>query len=263
MALVLKAAQTGAEMIVIARDQVSDRLAPHYRDCGFVEHGESLVRFCIAAVMCRNEVLDRMESLRPGSSSAFAAMEPGELERRCSPLCLADFEQSSLIIPIRPGYAMNIVDFVRSADDLYGGDPTRLLRPDNVYYRSAGAFRNLEPPARILWYVSGDGVIAGSSHLDSVEIGPAKDIFRKHQKRGTLDRKSVVQIAKGDPEGEVMALSFSHTHPFARRVSLAEIREIHRELGNGTQFSPISIRKVPAEFFHELFERGYGEGSLP
>ena len=263
MALVLKAAQTGAEMIVIARDQVSDRLAPHYRDCGFVEHGESLVRFCMPAVLRRNEVLDRMESLRPGSSSTFSGMTPGELERRCSPLCLADFETSSLIIPIRPGYAMNIVDFMRSADDLYGGDPTRLLRPDNVYYRSAGAFRNLEPPARILWYVSGDGLIAGSSHLDSVEIGPAKDIFRKHQKRGTLDRKRVVQIAKGDPAGEVMALSFSDTHPFPRRVPLNEIREIHRELGNGAQFSPISIRKVPAEFFYELFKRGYGEGSLP
>ena len=138
-----------------------------------------------------------------------------------------------------------------------------MLRPDNVYYRSAGAFRNLKSPARILWYVSGDGLIAGSSHLDSVEIGPAKDLFRKHQKRGTLDRKSVVQIAQGDPEGEVMALSFSHTHPFARRVSLTEIREIHGELGNGTQFLPISIRKVPAEIFHELFKRGYGQDSLP
>ena len=104
----------------IALDQVSDRLAPHYRDCGFVEHGESLVRFCIPAVLRRNEVLDRMESLRPGSSSAFSAMEPGELERQCSPLCLADFEQSFLIIPIRPGYAMNIVDFMGAANDLYG-----------------------------------------------------------------------------------------------------------------------------------------------
>ena len=263
MALVLKAAQTGAEMIVIARDQVSHRLAPHYRDFGFVEHGGSLVRFCIPAVLRRNEVLDRMESLRPGSTSAFSGMEQGELERRCSPLCLADFEQSFLIIPIRPGYAVNIVDFMRSADDLYGGDPSRLLRPDNVYYRSAGAFRNLEPPARILWYVSGDGLIAGSSHLDSVEIGPAKDMFRKHQKQGTLDRRSVVQIAKGDPEGEVMALSFSDTHPFPRRVSLNEIREIYCDLGIGTQFSPMSIRTVSAEIFHELLKRGHGEGSSP
>ncbi len=263
MALVLKAAQTGAEMIVIARDQVSDRLAPHYRDFGFVEHGESLVRFCIPAVLRRNEVLDRMESLRPGSTSAFSGMEQGELERRCLPLCLADFEQSFLIIPIRPGYAVNIVDFMRSADDLYGGDPSRLLRPDNVYYRSAGAFRNLEPPARILWYVSGDGLIAGSSHLDSVEIGPAKDMFRKHQKQGTLDRRSVVQIAKGDPEGEVMALSFSDTHPFPRRVSLNEIREIYCDLGIGTTFSTMSIRTVSAEIFHELFKRGHGEGSSP
>ena len=263
MSVVLKAVQTGAEVIVIDRDEVSDRLAPYYRDFGFVEHGGSLVRFCIPAVQRGDEVLYRMESLRSGSSSAFSGMEPGELERRCSPLCLADFEQRFVIIPIRPGYALNIVDFIRSADDLYGGDSSRLLRPDNVYYRSAGTFKNLKPPTRILWYISGDGVIAGSSHLDCVEIGSAKDIFRKHQKRGTLDRKEVVQIAKGDPEGKVMILSFSDTHPFARRVSLDEIREIYSELGDGTQFSPISIRTVSSEIFHELFKRGHGEGSSP
>ena len=263
MALVLKAVQTGAQVIVVDGDEVSNRLAQHYRTFGFVEHGGSLVRFCIPAVLRRNEVLDRMESLRPGSSSVFSGMEPGELERRCSPLCLTDFEQSFLIIPIRPGYALNIVDFRRSAGDLYGGDPSRLLRPDNVYYRSARTFKNLKPPARILWYVSNDGSIAGSSHLDCVEVGPAKDIFRKHQKRGTLDRKAVVRIAKGDPEGEVMALSFSDTHPFPMRISLDEIREIHRELGSGTQFWPFSIRKTPAEIFHELLRRGHGEGSSP
>jgi len=263
MALVLKAAQAGAEVIVMNRDEVSDRLATHYRDFGFVEHGGSLVRFCIPAVLRRDEVLYRMESLRPGSSSVFSGMEPGELERRCSPLHLIDFEQSFLVIPIRPGYAVNIVDFMGSADDLFGGDPSRLLRPDNVYYRSARTFRNLEPPTRILWYVSDDGWIAGSSHLDCIEIGPAKDIFRQHQKRGTLDRKAVVQIAKGDPEGEVMALSFSSTHPFPRRVSLDEIREIYSDLGDGTQFLPMSIRTVSAEIFRELFKRGHGEGPLP
>ena len=263
MALVLKAAQTGAEVIVVDQDEVSHGLAPHYRDFGFVEHEGSLVRFCIPAVLRRDEVLSRMESLRPGSSTVFAGTDSGELERRCSPLCLADFEQSFLIVPIRPGHAVNIVDFMGSADDLFGGDPSRLLRPDNVYYRSARAFRNLEPPTRILWYVSDDGLIAGSSHLDCVEIGPAKDIFRKHQKRGTLDRKAVVQIANGDPEGEVMALSFSSTHPFSNRVSLDGIRGIYSDLGDGTQFLPISIRTVSAEIFQELFRRGHGEGSLP
>ena len=263
MALVLKAAQTKTEVIVIEGDEVSDGLAPHYRDFGFVEHGGSLVRFCIPAVLHRDEVLYRMESLRPGSSAVFSGMDPGELERRCSPLCLADLEQSFVIIPIRPGYALNIVDFKRSAGDLYGGDPNRLLRPDNVYYRSAGTFKTLTPPARILWYVSGDGLIAGSSHLDCVEVGPAKDIFRKHQKRGTLDRKAVVQIANGDPEGQVMALSFSDTHPFPNRVSLADIRGIYSELGDGTRFAPMSIRTVSADIFHELFKRGHGEGPSP
>ena len=76
MALVLKAARTGTEVIVIDRDEVSDKLAPHYRDFGFVEHGGSLVRFCIPAVLRRDEVLYRMESLRPGSSSVFSGMEP-------------------------------------------------------------------------------------------------------------------------------------------------------------------------------------------
>ena len=263
MALVLKAAQTGTQVIVIDGDEVSDRLVPHYRDFGFAEHGGSLVRFCIPTVLCRDEVLCRMESLRPGSSAVFTSMEPRELERRCSPLCLADFDQSFLIVPIQPGYAVNIVDFNRSADDLFGGDPSRLLRPDNVYYRSAGNFKNLKPPARILWYVSGDKLIAGSSHLDCVEIGPAKDIFRKYQKRGTLDRKAVVRIANDDPEGEVMALSFSATQPFRRRVFLDEIREVYRDLGGGTQFVPVSILSISAEIFHELFKRGHGEDSLP
>ena len=263
MALVLKAVQTGAQVIVIDGDEVSSRLAQHYRDFGFVEHGESLVRFCIPAVLRRDEVLCRMESLRPGASFVFASMEKGELERRCSPLCLADFDPSFLIIPIRPGYAVNIVDFMGSAGDLFGGDPSRLLRPDNVYYRSAGTFKNLKPPARILWYVSDDGVITGSSHLDCVEVGPAKDIFRKHQKRGTLDRRAVVQIAKGDPEGEVMALSFSDTHPFPKRVCLDDIRKIYGDFGGGAQFLPISIRAVSAKIFHELFKRGHGDTSSP
>ena len=70
-------------------------------------------------------------------------MELGDLERRCSPLCLADFEQNFVIVPIRPGYAVNIVDFMGSADDLFGGDPNRLLRPDNVFYRSARRFQEL------------------------------------------------------------------------------------------------------------------------
>ena len=263
MALVLKAAQAKAEVIVMDGDEMSGGLAPHYRDFGFVEHGGSLVRFCIPAVMRRDEVLSRMENLRSGSSTVFAGTDLGELERRCSPLCLADLEQSFVIIPIRPGYALNIVDFKRSAGDLYGGDPDRLLRPDNVYYRSAGTFKTLTPPARILWYVSGDGLIAGSSHLDCVEVGPAKDIFRKHQKRGTLDRKAVVQIANGDPEGQVMALSFSDTHPFPNRVSLADIRGIYSELGDGARFAPMSIRTVSADIFHELFKRGHGEGPSP
>ena len=261
MALVLKAAQTGAELIVIDRDQVPDRLVPHYRDLGFVEHGGKVVRICVPSVLQRNELLHRIESLRPGLSSVFSAMKGDELERRCSPLCLADFEQSYLIIPIRPGYAMNIVDYTRSSDDLFGGDPSRLLRSDNVYYRSATSFRNLRPPARILWYVSGQGLIAGSSHLDGVEIGPAKEIFKKHQKRGTLDHKAVVQIAKGDPEGEVMALSFSNTNPFLCSVSLDEVREVYADLGEGTEFAPRSPRTVPAEIFQELFKRGHRKGS--
>ena len=106
-------------------------------------------------------------------------------------------------------------------------------------------------------------MIAGSSHLDGVEIGPAKEIYRKHQKRGTLDRKRVVQIANGDPEGEVMALSFSDTHPFPIRVSRNEIRKIYSEFGNGAQFFPITIRTISAEIFHALFKRGHREGSLP
>ena len=257
MALVYKAAQTRTEVIVIDREEVSERVAGYYRDFGFVESEGKLFRFCLPAVMRREEVLSRMESLRSGSSSAFTAMDLAELESLCSPLCLEEFEQKFLIIPIRPGYAVNIVDFTRSAGELFGGDPSRLLRTDNVYYRSARTFRSLKPPAKILWYVSGDGLIAASSRLDCVEVGPARDIFRKYQRRGTLNRKAVVELAEGDPEGEVMALSFSDTHPFPSPVSLDEIRQIYSDLGNGTQFAPMTVRSVSGKIFHELYRRGH------
>ena len=60
-----------------------------------------------------------------------------------------------------------------------------------------------------------------------------------------------------------MALSFSDTHPFPNRVSLADIREVYSDLGDGARFAPMSIRTVSAEIFHELFKRGHQEGTLP
>ena len=60
-----------------------------------------------------------------------------------------------------------------------------------------------------------------------------------------------------------MALSFSDTHPFPNRVSLTDIRKIYSDLGDGSQFTPMTIRTVSAEIFHELFKRGYGEDSSP
>ena len=54
-----------------------------------------------------------------------------------------------------------------------------------------------------------------------------------------------------------MTLSFSDTHPFPTPVYTDEIKKIYSDLGNGTQFAPITVRSVSNKIFHELYRRGH------
>ena len=136
------------------------------------------------------------------------------------------------------------------------GNPSVLLRWDNVYYRRKTHHNILKPPARILWYVSGNtGQIVAVSHLDAVEMGTPKVLFKKFKKFGILEWKDIFDMCDGDPSKEIMVLKFSHTFPFRKPVSLNAIRRVFEEHENNLVLQ--SPSKIRAEIFHELFRMGY------
>ena len=191
----------------------------------------------------------------PDCADNYKNMSGLDLERSCSPL-ISDASQNYFLIPIRPGFARNLVDRRLSSFDMFGGDPDVLLRWSNVYYRAASHHKMLTTPGRILWYVSGDSKeIAAVSHLDEVVLDKPKELFRKFRRYGTFEWRDLYETRGGDITKKVMALLFSHTFSLQRPVPLDEIRKVFDEDGIGQTLQ--SPRKIQLGAFLKLFSLGF------
>ena len=114
----------------------------------------------------------------------------------------------------------------------------------------------LSAPGRILWYVSGScGEIAAISHLDEVEIGLPKELFKKYKRFGILEWRDIYSLCKGDIEREIMALKFSRTFPFRNRIPLSDIRAVFKEHDVGESLQAPLL--LPESAFQQLFKIGY------
>ena len=228
-------------------------------EMGFTRYGDHSIRFCFPRHSDRRDVLSEIAELAPEAVHNYQRMSVLELERSCSPLS-SYADQNHFLIPILPGYALNLVDRKRSSHDMFGGNPNILLLWHNVYYRKVTHQNMLKAPGRILWYVSGNPkAIVAVSHLDEVVIESPKELFRKFRKYGTLEWKDLYDMCDGDVSKSLMLLKFSHTFSFGRDVSLDEIREVFSEDGIGLSFP--SPQKIPFDTFNKLFQLGYSEPS--
>lgn len=251
-----RAVEEDLEMVRFDSGSMTPGLGHDLLEMGFTKRGDDFVRFCFSRCFSREEALERMGRLSHGATDTYRNLTHLDLEKCCSPLSLEKTDQEYFVVPVRPHYAMSLVDRHRSADHLFGGNPDILLRWDNVYYRSRTHHRMLKPPARILWYVSGKGKqIVAVSRLDETTIDNPKVLFKKFKKFGILEWTDLYQMCGGDPTREIMALVFSHTFPFRKPVSLEAMRSVFDEDGLGlTLQSPL---RVPAKTFRKIFERGF------
>lgn len=228
-------------------------------EMGFTRCGDEFIRFCFTRCLDRGSVLSEITELAPEAVNDYRDVSSYELERSCSPLS-SFAEQGYFLIPIRPGYALNLFDRQQSSHDLFGGNPDVLLRWNNVYYRKKTHHKMLQTPGRILWYVSGGRqAIVCVSHLDEVVIGTPKELFRQFEKSGTLEWKDLYKMCEGDISKDLMALKFSHTFPLKRPIPLAEIWKTFDEDGLGRTLQ--SPRKLPWATYQKLFQLGYPERS--
>ena len=253
---VSKAVERNLEMVKFETSSLTPSLIPELLEMGFIEFDNSFVKFCFSRCLSRKEVLSMIFELCPECKRTYQDMSDLQLERHCSPIVLDSKEQKCFLIPIRPDYAMGLIDRDQSSLDLFGGDPNILLRWDNVYYRSKNRHKMLTAPSRILWYVSGrKKEIIAVSCLDEVVIGTTKELFGKFRKFGILKWIDLYKMCDRDPSKELMVLKFSHTFLFRTPISLDNIRAVYAK--NPVGLSLQGPSKVPPEIFYELFQKGY------
>ena len=231
-------------------------LIPDLMDMGFTRHEDTFLKFCFSRCLSRGEVLQEIATLSPELETEYSDVSDLELERRCAPVSL-NATQNHFLIPIQPGYALSLIDRQMSSSDMFGGDPSVLLRWENVYYRKAAtSWKILKAPGRILWYVShSPKEIVAVSHLDEVVTDTAKALLRQFKKFGILRWEDLYEMCAGDMSIKLMALQFSHTFVFRNRIPLWQVREAYEEDGSGLNVQ--SLTSMPASRFQKLFGLGF------
>ena len=255
---VSKAISQNLDMVQLDSLGISPSLVTDLLEMGFTKCNGNFVRFCFSRCLDRAEVLSAIAKLCPESIDNYRNLSDLDLEQHCSPLSLAA-DTNYFLLSIRPGYAMSLLGTL-SSDDLFGGERSVLLRWDNVYYRTKTHHKMLKSPGRILWYVSeSQKRIVAISHLDEVEIGTPKELFKKFKKHGILTWDAIYKMCNGDTSKEIMALKFSHTFLFREPILLNDMRTVYEEDGLGLGLQ--SPSKIPVATFRKLFHRGYPDNS--
>ena len=257
---VSNAVEDNLDVVKFRASTLAPSLIRHMLDMGFSESNDSFVRFCFSSCLDRDTTSTAISELCPESIGNYQGMSDLGLERCCSPLALEATDQRYFLVPIRPGYAISLIDRHESADDLFGGNPNVLLRWNNVYYKKKTHHRMLSTPARILWYVSKPRKhIIAVSRLDDVAIDTPKALFSSFEKFGILEWSDLYNMCDGDISSELLALKFSNTFVFRRPVSLDVLRSICKknEIGPSLQ----GPAELPESAFHEIFRAGFPDRS--
>lgn len=229
---------------------IAPNAGPEVSEMGFVKEAGGYIRVCLTSVMPSKIVRGRLQQVVGHEASN------GDVGAQCSPCALSDREERCVIVPIRPGYAQQIFDFNRAAEDIFEAERSVLLRWTNVYFRRKGQHRLLTAPARILWYVSGPrGGVVAVSRLDGVNAGSPKDMFREYRRMGALRWRDIYEMCRGEEVREIMVLSFSHTFMFNNAISLDELRELYT--GHGKRLQVQSPSGVPYHVFLDVFRKGF------
>jgi hypothetical protein len=169
----------------------------------------------------------------------------------------------SYVVPIRPGWASDLFDSGLANRMLWGADPDLALNPESVYYRSArnSPFRSF---GRVFWYVSQSKRdpatmrIRACSRLYDVVVGPAKDLYGQFRRLGVYGWTDVLNTAKDDPEGRIMALRFDDTELFPQPPRWGEFQDVLARHGRLTNIqSPVEI---PEAAYVEIHRLGFGTG---
>lgn len=250
-----KAVAEGCVAVTIPKDGLPDVLIPILRKMECIEYPDKWLKPTLCHCGDQATVEKQVCRIFPELSERLSALSSLDLDRLCAPL-VTDESIPTFLVPIKPAFAMGLIDNEQAANDLFGGNATVLLRWENVYYRKKSRHKMLQAPARILWYVSDPkSSIIGISHLDEVEVGTPKKLFAKYRKFGVLEWPELYEMCGKDITKEIMALKFSRTFMFRRAVKLSTVRHIFS--ATGVSESLQSPSPIPFNALQKIYGAGF------
>lgn len=230
-----QAIMSGRETIRIQDEHPSATVARSFRDEGFASAGGTVIAHALRGTSTLEELHVRAQALESplAGSELFAphaldlAQRAAELERWFTPVRVVGAGIPTYFVPIRHGWATDLVDAGLAGDQLLSRPWGLGLRRELVYYRSPRNPSSLPAPARLLWYVSGRAPGAGTlravSHLVEVTVDEHERLYHRFRGLGVYTAQDVARSA--GREGRAMALRFSSTVQLERPVTLDEYRK--------------------------------------
>lgn len=200
------------------------------------------------------ELVDNILRLANDAAESNDLLELAELERLLWPAKILDAPIPTYLVPIRPQWAQHLFDEEIAGQTLWGAREHLALNVENVYYRSAKTASAMQPPSRLLWYVSqapgfvGVKQIRACSRLDEVHIDAANELYKRFSRLGVYEWGEVLRTADGDPGGSIMALRFSNTELLPRPIPLSHLEVTLRALEGKAPMLQGPTKLEPATF---------------
>ncbi len=256
------------ETIRVVDERPSAAITRSFRDEGFATAPDgTVVAHPLTGMGTLADLHSRVRALgSPLAGSELFSDDPSdlrqraaELERWFSPVRVIDAGIPSFFVPIRHGWATDLVDVGLTDDQLLHRPWGLGLRREPIYYRSPRNPASLPSAARLLWYVSGRAAGAGTiravSHLTEVLVDDKERLFHRFRRLGVYDAEDVERVAD-ERSGRAMALRFSSTVRLSRPVPLDEYRELVTGDPKSRRVMLQSIHPVSEHTFVKLIEMG-------
>lgn len=255
--------------IKISKQGVSNDMWQIFRDCGYFENIDSLLRIIKPGIFLSKslQLIDKLpltsplniaiqrliENQQVGSTSPEQIVS---LEKAMWPIKLSGTGVPCFIVPIKADYAVQLFDenLYNQEFSLFENDkPEPALSIENAYFK-AEKHSIPQAPARILWYVSsshyiGTPSIRACSYLDRVEKGPAKELFDRYRRLGVLEWKDLQSLSA---KGNVATYIFSYTELFESPIGLDQTRVLINKPAETFQ----SYCAIDEDTFMHIYQEG-------
>lgn len=232
---------------------------------GFILQDNCFVKFVFNGIIAKEDVSGVIHQSYPSIAIEQNDSILFEVEKTLFPLKIKGLNIPSYIIPIKQYWAGQLFDMSIANEDLFGANPEKLWSFENVYYRHTKPITE-RYPARILWYVSGNGKsfshaksIVASSYLVDVMTGKPKTLYRVNKRYGIYEWEHIYELCEGDVDTDIRALKFCHTELFKYPVCFEKIQEtlISNGRKKNTFTSPIVIDET---IYFQIYQLGKWRG---